>query len=139
MRKDDTFFKDLEYNEQREWVLGIVDRILEAYKIEGKGKRVQLAAKLGLKDGTIKSWVANRRIPFHAMVTCSIDTEVSFDWLMWGESVKGSPVKEGFESGLKAILTEHLENARRYDLLRLESGSEALVSNIVGDASRLVW
>lgn len=130
-RPEEHYIRSMGDEAQKEWVRAIVDRMCEAYGLEGKGLKEQLADKLGLTSaGTVKSWIYNRRIPFHAMVTCKQDVDCSFDWLLTGKAPNVD-----FNVEVRELLTEklveHLFNAGRYKLVETADGIEVTASNIL--------
>lgn len=130
-RPEEHYIRSMDEERQKEWVRGIVERMCHAYQLQGKDLKGQLASRLGLLNGgTVKSWVYNKRIPFHAMVTCQQDVDCSLDWLLTGKppTVKFSAeVKEA----LNDKLVEHLFNAGRYKLVETASGIEVTAQQIL--------
>lgn len=131
VRPEEHYIRSLDDESQKEWVRGIIDRMCVAYGLEGKGLKDQLADRLGLNGaGTVKSWVYNKRIPFHAMVTCKQDMDCSLDWLLTGEHPSVDFSLEVREQ-LTDKLVEHLFNAGRYKLVESAEGIEVTASNIL--------
>lgn len=122
-----------DYNQKKEHVKRIVTRMCQAYELEGKDLRGQLARRLGnCLTGTVKGWVYNARVPYDAMVKCKEDVGCSLDWLLTGEL----PLRE-YEPKVvdrtHAMIKEHLSNSLRYQLLLTESGISTVAENIISD------
>lgn len=137
-RPEEHYIRSLSDESQKEWVRGIVERMCLAYCLQGKDLKGQLAMKLGLNNGgTVKSWVYNRRIPFHAMVTCQQDVHCSLDWLL-----TGNPPMVNFSSEVKEVLTdklvEHLFNAGRYRLVDSAEGIDITAKQILEEFEQVL-
>lgn len=137
-RPEEHYIRSMADEDQKEWVKGIIGRMCEAYGLEGKDLKGQLASKLGLNgSGTVKSWVYNKRIPFHAMVTCKHDVDCSLDWLLSGKS----PVVV-FDGNIREMLhdklVEHLFNAGRYKLVDSAEGIEVTAGQMMEEIEKML-
>lgn len=138
VRPEEHYIRSMNEEDQRDWVRGIVDRMCVAYKIHGKDLKGQLASRLGLNSsGTVKSWVYNKRIPFHAMVTCQQDVDCSLDWLLTGR-----PPAVEFDAQIRSALTdklvEHLFNAGRYKLVESAEGIDITANQILAEFEEIL-
>lgn len=138
VRPEEHYIRSLDEESQREWVKVIVDRMCEAYGLTGKDVKGQLADHLGLHGaGTVKSWIYNRRIPFHAMVTCKQDVDCSLDWLL-----TGNLPEVDFNSEVRAQITEklveHLFNAGRYKLVDSAEGIDITANAILEEVEKIL-
>ncbi len=136
-RPEEHYIRSMDDEAQKEWVRSIVDRMCDAYNITGKDLKGQLANRLGLHQSTVKSWVYNKRIPFHAMVTCRQDVNCSLDWLLTGRK---PPVEldSMVKSALLDKLIEHLFNAGRYKLVESASGIEVTANQILAEIEEIL-
>lgn len=121
-RPEEHYIRKMDEESQKEWIKDIIDRMCEAYELEGRDVKGQLTKRLGLTSvSTVKSWIYNRRIPFHAMVTCQQDVKCSLDWLLTGKLPTLDISKEARQA-VKDKLVEHLFNAGRYKLVDSAEG-----------------
>lgn len=136
-RYEENYIRSLDDDAQKDWIQGIVERMCEAYGITGKSVKTQLTERLHLNEGTPKSWVYNKRVPFHSMVTCSRETGVSIDWLLDGK-LPVIKLEDDVKADIREKLIEHLFNAGRYKLVDTAEGIEITADSILKDVSDLL-
>lgn len=137
-RPEEQYFRSLSDEEQKKWIKKIINRMCLAYKINGKYKKDQLSEKLNLKSsGTIKSWVYNKRIPFHAMTTCSRNTHHSIDWLLNGKNPIAT-MNVSVREQINEKIIEHLNNSKRYNLTENDRGIAAVAAQILNDVESIM-
>lgn len=132
IRSEESYIRNLSDEAQKQWVVNIIDRMCKAYQLEGKGLKDQLTERLGLGSSTIKGWVFNRRIPYHAMVTCYKDTGVNFIWLLEGK-VPDLEITNDTDTLLRKKVLEHLFVAHEYQLLNTPDGIDIIANKIIED------
>lgn len=127
---EEVYLKSVEEKTVKAWVESIISRMYQAYGIDGKDKRGQLADKIGVKASTVKGWPIVERIPFHAIMVCSADTGVSYEYILTGDT----PVVN-FNSDVRGLLldklVEHIFNAGRYKLIETGEGIEVTANAIL--------
>lgn len=131
-RPEESYIRNLSDEAQREWVVNIIDRMCKAYQLEGKGLKGQLTERLGVGPSTIKGWLFNRRIPYHAMVTCFKDTGVNLIWLLDGKH-PDLEITNDTETLLREKVVEHLFAAQNYQLLNTPDGINMIANKIIED------
>lgn len=137
-RPEEHYIRKMDEESQKDWIKEIIGRMCEAYELEGRDVKGQLTKRLGLTSvSTIKSWVYNRRIPFHAMVTCQLDVKCSLDWLLTGKLPNLDISKEARQA-VKENLTEHLHNAHRYSLVSTSQGIDVASERMLDDVQDLL-
>ncbi len=136
-RPEESYLRSFSDDDQKRWVKNIIGRMCKAYQLEGKGLKDQLAERLGIRTSTIKGWVFNRKIPFHAMVTCYRDTEVNLTWLLEGEMPKLEITKEVSKTMVKKV-SEHLFAANSYNLISTTDGMDTVANNIIKDVESIL-
>ena len=126
---EEAYLKSVEESTVKAWVESIITRMYEAYGIDGKDKRGQLAEKVGVKASTVKGWPIVERIPFNAIMVCSANTGISYEYLLTGDT----PVVN-FNSDVRKLLLdkliEHIFNAGRYRLIDSADGIEVTAEAI---------
>jgi len=136
-RPEEHYIRSMDEESQREWVRCIVERMCDAYYLSGKDIKGQLAGKLGVHGSTVKSWVYNRRIPFHAMVTCCQDVNCSLDWLLTGRQPVVD-INTEVRAAIMEKLIEHLFNAGRYKLVESADGIEITAQQIMDEIEQIL-
>ncbi|MDI4654233.1 MULTISPECIES: helix-turn-helix domain-containing protein [Pseudoalteromonas] len=136
-RPEESYIRSFSDDDQKRWVINIIDRMCKAYQLEGKGLKDQLAERLGIRTSTIKGWVFNRRIPFHAMVTCNRDTGANLTWLLEGKMPKLEITEEVSRTMVKKV-SEHLFAANRYNLISTANGMDVVANNIIEDVESVL-
>lgn len=138
IRTEEQYIRSLSENDQKKWVQEIIGRMCEVYGLKGKDIKGQLGRKLGFKgSGTVKSWIFNHRVPFHAMVTCKNEVNCSLDWLLTGDT----PVMDknaNVQAALNEILKEHLYNANRYKLVDSNEGIRVTAEKMLEDIEQIL-
>ena len=90
----------------------VLQRILEAY---GFKTQKELSEYLGISTGTISTWVRREFFPGDVVITCSLDTKVSLEWLAIGDGVKSTPMSQLFAVPRKKLISGTLEDAGEWD------------------------
>lgn len=139
MNNDEAYLRSLPQEQQQEWVKSTVDRMIDAFKIEGKRQKEQLAHKLGVSgEGAIKNWIYKHKMPYPALVTCSRQTGVDFMWLLYGE-MENQRKKKELDATLDELVGQvanTLFNAKRFGILEKDDGIDTVAHGIVDDVKR---
>ena len=90
----------------------VLQRILEAY---GFKTQKELSEYLGISTGTISTWVRREFFPGDVVITCSLDTKVSLEWLAIGDGVKSTSACALYTVPMKKLVGGTLEEAGKWE------------------------
>lgn len=86
----------------------VLHRIMAAY---GFKTQKELSEYLGISTGTISTWVRREFFPGDVVITCSLDTKVSLEWLAIGDGLKSTRMSQLFTIPMKNLISGTLEDA----------------------------
>lgn len=134
-RLEERYFKSLSEAEQRDWIKDVIERMKTAYGVKTYS---ELAEKLNYSSkSTVNGWLANFRFPFHAVMTCAAENDVSVDMLIFGRRPE---FRFDFvvRDRLRSTIVKDLVGASRFDLLSKEGGVDMVADTLVDNVESII-
>jgi hypothetical protein len=132
---DNNFLTDMTDDEHKNWLTGVVGRMITAWQLENKKS---LATKLGIHEKTPSNWIQRRITPYEFIFSCHIETGRSLHWLYFGEddAVKITPT---MHRSFIIDTTALLQSAETMEMLKIldDSACSFFVKGLVKSFLRI--